>query len=129
LFWSSKLTPPISSADQQRNVELVVLAVLLEILVHLRRELARRFEDQRARHAGAGAATFEQREHGQHERRGLAGAGLCDADNVPLLQDMRDSLRLDIGGLGVAGCGYRIDHLGAEAQPGKVICQISGPLK
>ena len=63
--------------------------------------------------------------------RGLVGATIIAAYVLwrERGRDMRDSLRLDIGGLGVAGCGNRIDHLGAEAQPGKVICQISGPLK
>ena len=32
-------------------------------------------------------------------------------------------------GLVVARRGNRIDHLGAEAESGEVICQISGPLK
>jgi alkanesulfonate monooxygenase SsuD/methylene tetrahydromethanopterin reductase-like flavin-dependent oxidoreductase (luciferase family) len=44
------------AADQQRFGELVVLAVFVEILLDLRGEFARRLEDQRARHAGAGAA-------------------------------------------------------------------------
>ncbi len=56
LFWSSKR----DAADQQRHVELVVLAVLLEVLGDLRGQFARRLEDQRARHARAGAAAFEQ---------------------------------------------------------------------
>ena len=125
LFWSSN----DDAADDQRHRELVVLAVFLEILVHLRGEFARRFEDQRARHAGAGAAAFEQRQHRQHERRGLAGAGLRNADDVLLLQDMRDGLRLDFGGLGVAGGGNRVGHLGAEAEPGKVFWQCVRPLR
>jgi hypothetical protein len=70
------------AADQQRDVELVVLAVFLEVLGDLRGEFARRLEDQRARHAGAGAALFEQRQHRQHEGGGLAGAGLGDAEDV-----------------------------------------------
>ena len=117
------------AADQQSHAELVVLAVFLKILVHLRREFARRFEDQRARHAGTGPAAFEQREHGKGEGGGLAGARLGDAEHVATCECVGNSLFLDGRGLGVAGCGNRIDHLGAEAQPGKVICQISGPLK
>ena len=87
----------------------------------LRGEFARRLEDEGARHAGAGAAVFEQRQHGQDERRRLAGAGLRDADDVLLLKDMRDGLGLNVGGLGVAGGGNRFGHLGAEAKPGKIV--------
>ena len=66
---------------------------------------------------------------GSTKRRRLAGAGLGNADNVLLLQDMRDGLGLDFGGLGVTGGGDRLDYLCAQAESGKVICQISGPLK
>ena len=44
------------AADDQRDVEFVVLAVLLETLGDLRGEFARRLENERARHARAGAA-------------------------------------------------------------------------
>ncbi len=117
------------AADQQGHVEPVVLAVFLEILGDLRGEFARRLEDEGTGHAGPGTTAFKQGQHGQHERRRLAGAGLRDADNVLLFKDMRDGLRLNIGGLGVTGSRDRIDHLGGKAEPGKVICQISGPLK
>src|SRR3712207_8795507 len=39
-------------------------------------QLARRFQDQRPRHARARPAALEQREHRQHEGGGLAGSGL-----------------------------------------------------
>ena len=74
------------AADDQRHRQAVVLAVFFEVLVHLRRQFARRLENERARHAGAGPAVFQQRQHGQHERCRLAGAGLGNADNVLLLQ-------------------------------------------
>ncbi len=47
-----------NAADDQRDVELVIDAVSDEAFFHLRRELAGRFEDERARHAGTGAAAF-----------------------------------------------------------------------
>ena len=50
---------------------------------------------ERARHAGAGAALFEQRQHRQHEGGGLAGAGLGDAQHVAALEGGGDGLRLD----------------------------------
>jgi hypothetical protein len=72
-------TPPMMQGDG----ELVVAAVAGEVFLHLRREFARRLEDQRARHARPGAALFEERQHRQHERCGLAGAGLGDAERRP----------------------------------------------
>jgi len=95
----------------------MVLAVFLEILVYLGGEFARRLEDERTWHARPGAAVFEQRQHGQDERRRLAGTRLGDADYVLLFKDMGDRLGLDIGGLGITGGGDRVDHLGAQAEP------------
>ncbi len=74
-------------ADQKRDVELgMVLAVFDEVLFDLRREFARRFQDQRARHASAGTAFLEAREHRQHKGCCLAGTGLGDAQHVLALQ-------------------------------------------
>ena len=91
------------AADDQRDVELVVLAVFLEMFGDLRGEFARRLEDERARHARAGAALFEHGEHRQHEGGGLAGAGLRDAEHVAPGENVRDGLLLDGGGGLVAG--------------------------
>lgn len=44
------------AADQQGDVQAMILAILLKVLGDLRSEFARRFEDQRARHTSAGAA-------------------------------------------------------------------------
>ena len=85
------------AADEQRDVELVVLAVFVEVLVDLRGEFARRLEDQRARHAGAGAALFQHGEHRQHEGGGLAGAGLRDAEHVAPGEDVAGSPVLGSG--------------------------------
>jgi hypothetical protein len=56
---SSVLIVERHAADQQRLGQLVVLAVLVEVLGDLRGEFARRLEDQRARHAGPRPAFFE----------------------------------------------------------------------
>ena len=82
----------------QRDVELVVGAVFVEALLDLRGEFARRLEDQRARHAGAGAAVLQHGQHRQHEGGGLAGAGLRDAEHVAPREHVRDRLFLDRGG-------------------------------
>ena len=71
-----------NAADQERNIEFVVGAVSGEAFLDLRREFTRRLENERARHAGAGATLFQQGQHRQRERRGLAGAGLRDAQHV-----------------------------------------------
>ena len=104
------------AADQERNVEPVVLAVLDEILFHLRGEFARRLEDQRARHARPRAALLNARDHRQHEGCRLAGARLGDAQHVLALHGMRDRARLDRGGGGVACVGNGGQYLGRQTE-------------
>ena len=91
------------AADQERNIELLAGAVFFKTFLHLGGEFAGRFQDQRARHARAGAAGFQHREHRQREGRGLAGAGLGDAEHVAAGKNVRDRLLLDGGGGGVTG--------------------------
>ena len=88
---SSGETPPISSA----TAELVVDAVFLEALLHLGGKLARRCQDQGARHACPRPPGFEPRQHRQHVAGGLAGAGLGDAEHVAAGHGDRDGLNLD----------------------------------
>ena len=107
------------AADDQRDVELVVLAVFLEMLGDLRGEFARRLEDQRARHARAGAALLEHGQHRQHEGGGLAGAGLRDAEHVAPREHVRDRLLLDGGGGLVAGRVDGGENLVGQAEMGK----------
>jgi len=85
-------------ADQQRHRELMVLAENFEMLGDLRRQLASRREDQRARHAGAGSASLEPHQHRQDEGGGLAGAGLGDAKHVATRDGMRHGSRLNGSG-------------------------------
>ena len=85
-------------ADQERHGQIVVLAENFEMLRDLRRKLARRRKDQRARHAGSCPASLEPRQHRQHERRRLAGAGLGDAEHVATCDGMRYGLGLDGSG-------------------------------
>ncbi len=70
------------AADDQCDVELVVLAVFFEVVGNLSSKLTRRFQDERTRHARACAALFEHRKHRQHEGRGFARAGLRNAEHV-----------------------------------------------
>lgn len=94
----------------------MVFAVSDEILFDLRGELARRLEDQRARHTGAGPAFFEAGEHRQHEGGRFAGAGLGDAQNILAEQRMRDGAGLDRRRLAIAGIGDCGKDLGRQAE-------------
>ena len=108
-----------NAADQKRDVELLAGAVFVEVLLHLGGEFARRLEDQRAGHPGAGAALFQHGQHRKDEGRGLAGAGLGDAENVPAGQNMGDRLFLNGGRGGVAGGRDGGEHLIGQAEMGK----------
>jgi hypothetical protein len=91
------------AADQERDRQSMIDAVLVEALFHLRREFARRLEDERAGHAGPGATAFELCEHGKHERSRLARSGLRDAENVAASEHVRNGLSLNRRRLGVTG--------------------------
>jgi hypothetical protein len=84
-------------ADQQRDREIMVLAEDLEMLGNLCGKLARRLQDQRARHAGSRPASLKPRQHWQHERCRLAGAGLGNAEHVTSGDGVRYGLGLDGG--------------------------------
>ena len=104
------------AADQEREVELVVDAVFAERLLDLGGEFARRLQNERARHAGAGAAALEHRQHRQGEGGGLAGAGLGDAQNVAALQGVGNGLFLDWRRRVVAGRFDGFEHFFAQAE-------------
>ena len=109
LFQRLHLIAHLHAADQQRHRELVVLAVDLEILGDLCRQLARRLQDQAPRHQRAGAAMRQNVDHRQHEAGRLAGAGLGDSDDVAHHQHARNCRSLDRRRLRIA----RVFH-GAE---------------
>src|SRR5262245_52991117 len=103
-------------ADHQRDVELLAGAVFLEAFLNLRGELARRLEDEGARHSRARAAMLEHGEHRQREGRGLAGAGLGDAEHVAAREHVRYRLLLNGSGGGVAGRLYRGENFVGQAE-------------
>ena len=107
------------AADEQRHVQVMQLAQRLEGLAHLVGQFAGGLEDEGARHAGAGAALFQKRQHGQHEGGGLAGARLCEAHHVAALQGRGDGFGLDRRRGGVTRGGDRFEGSGAQSELGK----------
>ena len=107
------------AADQKRDVELVVGAILLERLSDLSGQFARRCQDQGSRHASPGAARLEACDHRQGEGGRLAGARLGDAQHVLAGQRDGDGLGLDGGRGRVAGRFDSGQNLGAEAKLSK----------
>ena len=108
------------AADQQRHAELVVvLSVGLEGLRYLCCELASRLQDQRARHARAGATSGQNIEHREREPGRLASAGLGAAQNVAAHEHVGDGLFLDRGGGLVAGVAHGLKNFGRKPEVGK----------
>ena len=85
LFQRLDLVAHLNAADQQRHRERVVLAVFLEILGDLHRQLARRLEDQRARHARAAAALVRgcRSSAGRSRRSCRCRSGRCRSGPCP----------------------------------------------
>jgi hypothetical protein len=70
------------AADKQRHAELVVLAIGLEGVRHLGGQLARRLEDERARHTCTSTSGGQDIDHGEGEAGSLSGAGLCATEDI-----------------------------------------------
>jgi hypothetical protein len=104
------------AADQQRHAELVVLAVHVEVLGDLGSKLARRLQDQRARHAHFSAAAGQNVDHRQHEGGGLAGARLGTSEDVSTHQHDGDGFFLDRRGLRIALLSDCLQYRGAQPQ-------------
>jgi hypothetical protein len=83
-------------------------------------EFARRFKDQRARHAGAGPAFFQKRQHGQNESGSFAGARLGKTQHIAPGQGMGNGLGLNGRGRGVTSGGYGLENFGAQPQVRKL---------
>ena len=107
------------AADQERMAELGIFAVLVEAFRHLVGQFAGGLQHQGAWHARLGTAARQHLDHREGEAGGLARAGLGDADHVPPLQHLRNSLRLDRRGYGVAAIGDRLEDLSGKAKSTK----------
>ncbi len=96
------------AADERHAAQAHLVSHHRNELGGLQRDLARGADDQRLDPV-LGLDHVEQR---QHERRGLAGAGLSQADDVAALESDRDHRALDRGGTQQADPLYRRDQLG-----------------
>src|SRR5258707_13867790 len=90
--------------------------VFFEAFLDLSGKLSGRFENERARHAGAGAAVLELGEHRKHERCRFSGSGLGDAKHVAPGENVWDRLFLDGSRLHVSRGSYRCEHLVGQAE-------------
>ena len=91
------------AADGERDARTDMAAVGLEAVDDLRGQFARRAQHQHAAGALLKAllAVGEMMEDRQREGGGLAGSGLCDADDVARGQHLRNGLGLDRRRVGV----------------------------
>ena len=97
-----------------------MLAVELEGGSDLGGKLARRFEDQRARHPHARAPGRQHVDHRQHKARRFASSGLGATKNIPATLHVGDRLFLDRSGIGIAGVGNRLENLRRKVEFGKI---------
>ena len=101
-----------AAVDRQHVQPRQVRGVLLERLGDLQRQLAGRREHQRL---GGLLVDVDLGQDRQRERRGLAGAGLREADDVGARQQRRDGGGLDRRGRLVADVGDGLQHRGGSA--------------
>ena len=98
----------------RRDLDAELAAVLEDGFADLHRQLASRHQHQRDRHDLGGGVDHLQRR--QRERRGLAGAGRCLAQQVLARQQVRDGLALDRCRFFVAEIVDRLQQFRAQAE-------------
>ena len=87
---------------------------VLQVLVDLRRELARRREHERARDT---TGTIDELVHDREdERRGLAAAGHGAGKDVPAFERRRDRCFLDRGGAGETEFLHPLEEAGVKLE-------------
>ncbi len=115
----------VDAAEHDGRRDLQVLRVGDDAFLDLRRELARRREDQHADRARASCGRLARRrrrqalQDRQHEAGGLSGAGLRAGEQVTAGQHGRNGFRLDGGGGIVAAFGDGTDEGFGQAQGSK----------
>ena len=116
------------AAEHQRGRQMRALGQHAERFIDLHGKLAGRNEHQRARRLGAalGAERDDLGQDRQRERRGLAGAGLGDAQNVAAGELRRNGLDLDRLGFGIAGGNGGLEQRARDAECGEAFeCAIA----
>ena len=85
------------AAEDNGGAEVKLPAISAKAIVDLARKLARRRENKRMRTSGGARPSLlgQAMQNRQREGRGLAGAGLSDAKQIPALYEKGDRLRLD----------------------------------
>jgi hypothetical protein len=101
------------AAIDRNAVDAGVTTILLEALLDLHAQFARRRQDQRP---GPPRTAGEAVEDRQRERRRLAGAGLGEADEVAALECDGDRLLLDRSRRGVTGVCHRFEKVRGEPE-------------
>ncbi len=103
------------AAEHDDGAQVEIFAVGPRVLGDLCGELARGREHQGARRT-VGNAPVELRENRQHERGGLARAGLRAREHIAVGEHGRDGLGLDGGGRVVALFGNGTQQLGRQPE-------------
>ena len=102
------------AAIDDGGAEVAEAGVVARGLVDLHGELAGGLEDEDPRTLGT--VLLEEREQREHERGGLAGAGLRGADDVLAGEDEREGLKLDFGGIEKSHRLHAVDHVVGKAE-------------
>jgi hypothetical protein len=112
----------VDAAEHHHRLDGDVLAVGAHRFLDLRREFARRHQDQATRPAGLGDGGLrggQPMQDRQGEAGGLAGAGLRGGEQIAAFQHQRDGLRLDRRRRGVAGFGDGAQQRLGQAEIGE----------
>ena len=104
------------AANQQRFGQLGIFAVKVEVLRHLRGQLARRLQNQCARHTRFGAAFHQAVNHRQGKACRFAGAGLGNAQHVMIGNHFRNGLGLNGGRLRIADIINGLHYFGGQPE-------------
>ena len=115
------LTSHRNAADGERHADIHVTAIGLEAVDDLSGQFARRAQHQHAAGflLGAFPVAGDLVKDRQRESRGLAGAGLGDADDIASRHCRRNGLGLDRGGGDIALVSERARDRQSEAEFGK----------
>ena len=109
------------AAEYGGDRQLAELAIAARIVGDLAGEFTGRGQDEHAamRRQHALLRRGQALDRRQHEGRGLAGAGLRDAEQIAAFEQDRDRLRLDRGGGGIALGFERTDERLGKAEVGE----------